>query len=142
VSSVVVGVDASDEARRALRWAIEEAGLRGVPLDAVHVVPPRDTPSYRRPLPMPSRDDVELAGLELLDEQLADLDLTGVSVSRTVRSGRTPAEVLCEIARDAELLVVGARGRGGFAGLLLGSVSHQVVAHAPCPVVVVVPPRE
>jgi nucleotide-binding universal stress UspA family protein len=139
VSFVVVGVDDSAGGRRALRWAAEEAALRGSVLEAVHVVPPKDVPSFPGTLPLPSRDDVELAGARLLEEQLADIEVPGLRVDRTVTSGRSPAGVLCERARGADLLVVGARGRGGFAGLLLGSVSQQVVAHAPCPVVVVVP---
>jgi nucleotide-binding universal stress UspA family protein len=59
-------------------------------------------------------------------------------VTRDVRSGGA-AGVLCARAQDAELVVVGARGLGGFRGLLLGSVTQQVVAHSPRPVVVVVP---
>jgi nucleotide-binding universal stress UspA family protein len=141
VSLLVVGVDDSVDGRRALRWAAEEATLRGCVLEAVHVVPPRDVPSYPGLLPLPSRDDVELAAAQLIEEQLEEVRVPGLRVERTVASGRSPAEVLCERARDADLLVVGARGRGGFAGLLLGSVSQQVVAHAPCPVVVVVPER-
>jgi nucleotide-binding universal stress UspA family protein len=139
---VVVGVDASDQSRRALRWAAEEAALRGVLLEAVHVVPPRDVPSYRRSLPMPSRDDLDLAGHRLIETQLAEAQVPDVRVNRAVVSGRSPAEALCVAAREADLLVVGARGLGGFAGLLLGSVSQQAVAHAPCPVVVVGPARD
>jgi nucleotide-binding universal stress UspA family protein len=141
MSPVVVGVDDSPDGRRALRWAAEEAALRGAVLEAVHVVPPRDVPSFPGTLPMPSRDDLELAAAQLLDEQLADVEVPDLRVERTVAAGRSTAAVLCERARSADLLVVGARGRGGFAGLRLGSVSHHVVAHAPCPVVVVVPDR-
>jgi nucleotide-binding universal stress UspA family protein len=60
----------------------------------------------------------------------------GVDVERVTGEGQA-AHVLLEQARDADLLVVGSRGRGGFTGLLLGSVSQQVAHHAPCPVVVV-----
>jgi nucleotide-binding universal stress UspA family protein len=62
--------------------------------------------------------------------------VTGVDVTQIVRQGQA-AEVLVAEAKEAELLVVGSRGRGGFAGLLLGSVSQQCAHYAPCPVVIV-----
>jgi nucleotide-binding universal stress UspA family protein len=63
-------------------------------------------------------------------------------VQQTVVEDRHPAEVLVRLSVDAELLVVGSRGRGGFSELLLGSVSHAVVLHAVCPVVVVPSARD
>jgi nucleotide-binding universal stress UspA family protein len=70
---------------------------------------------------------------------LSELEETvsGVDVQRTVVEDRRPAEALVELSTDADLLVVGSRGRGGFTELLLGSVSHAAVLHAACPVVVV-----
>lgn len=65
---------------------------------------------------------------------------TDVDVRRAVVEALAPARALVERSRDADLLVVGSRGRGGFAGLLLGSVSQQCIQHAACPVVVVPPP--
>jgi nucleotide-binding universal stress UspA family protein len=67
--------------------------------------------------------------------------VSGVEVQRTVVEDRRPAEALVELSNDADLLVVGSRGRGGFTELLLGSVSHATVLHAACPVVVVPSPR-
>jgi nucleotide-binding universal stress UspA family protein len=71
-------------------------------------------------------------------EQASAGDIEGVEVRRTIAAGN-PASVLCDAAGDADLVVGGARGMGGFKGRLVGSVSHQVVGHAPCPVVVVAP---
>ncbi|HEX6755629.1 MAG TPA: universal stress protein [Mycobacteriales bacterium] len=78
---------------------------------------------------------------QLLDAVLRELGeaLTGVEVQRAVIENRHPAEALLELSSDADLLVVGSRGHGGFSQLLLGSVSHAVVLHAACPVVVVRP---
>jgi nucleotide-binding universal stress UspA family protein len=70
-----------------------------------------------------------------VDKLLADRGLAGGEVGRTVRG--SPAPVLVEAAAGAELVVVGTRGLGGFAGLVLGSVTHHLAHHAPCTVVVV-----
>ena len=133
---VVVGVDGSEGARRALRWAAEEARLRGVALRVVHVWSYLDQageafdPTY-------GEDDAR----RLLDEALAGAgtELGGLDVER-----RTVCDLasrgLLESATDGDLLVVGARGMGGFRGLMLGSVSQQVAQHAPCPVVIVPDP--
>lgn len=91
----------------------------------------------------PSVNDREVrqAVAEMMEdvlERASDGDTHGVEARRTFVSGH-PTAVLREIAEGADLLVVGARGVGGFKGLVVGSVSHQVVGHAPCPVVVVAP---
>ena len=113
---LVVGVDSSEPARAALGWAVEEARLRSVRLTVVH--------AGDRAVPA------------TLDAALAAVDTTGVVVERRVVADR-PAPALLGAATDADLLVVGWRGRGGFRGALLGSVSTHVTDHAPCPVVVV-----
>jgi nucleotide-binding universal stress UspA family protein len=76
----------------------------------------------------------ELLGSALYEQRDA---LAGVEVQRVVIDDKHPAEALVEVSSDADLLVVGSRGRGGFKAMLLGSVSHAVVLHAACPVVVV-----
>ena len=95
--------------------------------------------------PGPRLDPAALEGgaNEELDRALEALgeDLTGIEVERRLPRGQAAATLL-EEAGDAALLVVGSRGHGGFTGLMLGSVSQQCVAHAPCPVVVVHGPRE
>lgn len=138
MARIVVGVDASEHARRAVRWAVDEARLRGVDLQLVHAVHQPDIAAMPAVVAMPTYEQLEEAGNQIVDELLAEVDTSGVTVTRDVRSGGA-AGVICSGAADAELVVVGARGLGGFRGLLLGSVTQQVVAHSPTPVVVVVP---
>jgi nucleotide-binding universal stress UspA family protein len=135
---VVVAIDGSEHARRALLWAVEEARLRSAILTVVHVVPlPFDlsAPILAR---QPTEHELRSLALELIDEMLRDLDVGDLDVERVALIGHVASQ-LCEAARGAQLLVVGSRGLGGFRGLLVGSVTHQVVAHAPCPILVVVP---
>jgi nucleotide-binding universal stress UspA family protein len=135
---VVVGIDGSEHAARALARAVEEARLRGTKLEVVHVVP--EPLMFADPVlaPPPPPQELRESGAKLIEQALAAVDLEGLEIGRTVTVGHT-AKVLCEVAKGAGLLVVGSRGYGGFRGLLVGSVTHQVVAHAPCPVLVVVP---
>ncbi|MDX1657734.1 MAG: universal stress protein [Nitriliruptorales bacterium] len=137
---LVVGVDGSDNADEALRWALDYARGRGATIRLTtawaweEVVGP---PGAR--FPVETREEAETRADHLLDEVVERVSVGEVQVERVRKLGR-PSEVLLAEADDADLLVVGSRGRGGFAGLLLGSVSQQCVTHAPCPVVVV-PPR-
>ena len=128
MGALVVGVDGSDESRRALEWALTEARTRGASVRVVHAYAEES-----------SRGE---AGL-IVNAEVANCDAAGVQVVQEVVAG-PPVRVLLEAARDADLLVVGSRGRHGFPGLLLGSVSQQVANHAACPVVIVPtqrPPR-
>ena len=138
MTRVVVGVDGSRDAASALRRAVHEARLRGADLDVVHVVAAPSVLADPVLFPPPSRQELHARGLEVIDETLAGTDVGGLEIERIAMIGHA-ARVLCDVAKGAELLVVGARGLGGFRGLLVGSVTHQVVAHAPCPVLVVVP---
>lgn len=141
MARIVVGIDASEHARRALEWAIEEARLRGASLELVHAFPTPELIGMSMVLTLPSDEELRSAADQVLDETLAAVGgAPGVETTMTVRAGGA-ASVLTEVARGADLIVVGARGLGGFRGLLLGSVTQQVVAHAPCPVVVVTPGR-
>lgn len=132
---VVVGVDGSAPSRAALRFGFEEAALRGLPLHAVYAYTP-PPPPWRAGV---HYDPAEIETAER--HQLADwvrplrAEHPGVPVEHRLVTGN-PAERLLAAARDAVLLVIGSRGRGGFTGLLLGSVSLQVVRHAVCPVAV------
>jgi nucleotide-binding universal stress UspA family protein len=143
VERIVVGTDASDGARRALQWAVEEAKARGARLEAVHAwhYPYLPVPPLMPP-PAPGADAFEVAARDELDRTVASVDASGLStpIDRAlVFEGA--ANALIEASKGADLLVVGSRGRGGFSGLLLGSVSQEVAQHAECPVVIVPSPR-
>lgn len=138
---IVVGVDGSEGSRIALRWAFEEALRRSATVCLVHVWSfPHSIAPMAIAVAVPTVEEMHKVATEILDQVLAAVDApAGVPLERRIVEGGA-AEALIEAARDAELLVVGTRGLGGFSRLLLGSVSHQCVHHAPCPVVVV-PPR-
>lgn len=140
MARIVVGVDGSEPAARALRRAVEEARLRAAKLAVVHVVPEPIIIAEPAWVPPPPRDEVRAAALEVIDEMLAGMDLEGVRIERMAIIGNVARE-LCGLAEGADLLVVGSRGLGGFRGLLVGSVTQQVVAHSPCPILVVVPEK-
>lgn len=135
---IVVGVDGSEGAVAALRFAIEEARLRGCGVRAVAAwhIPAAAVDSGLVPIPIDAGDYEQLATATLERTLERAGDAGGVAITPVVRRGQA-AEVLVEAARDADLLVVGSRGRGGFRGLLLGSVSQQCAHHARCPVVIV-----
>lgn len=142
MNAIVVGIDESAGSQRALEWALGEAKVRQLPVRLVHVSPP---PQAYYPYSMIDAEGLgeaskraEKAGSEMLESTLAKAggEPAGVKVELRARLG-APPHALIEEAQDATMLVVGSRGRGGFSGLLLGSVSQQVVHHAPCPVVVI-----
>jgi nucleotide-binding universal stress UspA family protein len=166
VAKIVVGVDASPGALRALAWAADEARLRLAPLQVVHAY---HAQALAAPLYFPSQEAlpgravaaggrapqeettetleqrtqfqeaVRRQAEDLLEGLLDEVGETveGIDVQRRVVEDQNPAEALVELSADADLLVVGSRGRGGFTRLLLGSVSHAAVLHALCPVVVI-----
>jgi nucleotide-binding universal stress UspA family protein len=137
---IVVGVDGSDSAAAALRWAAAEARLRGARLRVVHAwnIPTIAYAGSSFVPPASFEDDLGQAAKTGLGQWLdaAKADLDGVEVERHATEGHSPT-VLVEAAADAELLVVGSRGLGGFSELLLGSVSHEVAQRATCPVVII-----
>ena len=147
--TIVVGVEDSASARAALRWALDEARLRGARVRAVH--------AWRPPLEHWPEAYAAVSGLtdaelteplrRLHEDQLARVvreeveHAPDVEIEQELVVG-TATAALCERSEDADLLVVGSRGRGGFSELLLGSVSHQCAQHAPCPVVIVRGPAQ
>jgi nucleotide-binding universal stress UspA family protein len=130
---IVVGVDGSDASRDAIRWAYRQSQLTGC---ALEVIACWYVPDQYAELVV-DENDWNARAESRLDDALAALeDRDDVQITRTVTRGH-PAKVLTDASKDAELLVVGSRGHGGFVGMLLGSVSTHVSAHAHCPVVVV-----
>jgi nucleotide-binding universal stress UspA family protein len=132
---IVVGFDGSPMAQHALRWALDEGRARRAVVVATY--------AWRSPIVGYSPAPVDSTSIEaeaetILAKAIRAEDTTGLprSVGRVVLSG-SPSAVVLSTAKGAHLVVVGSRGVGGFKGLLLGSVSHQVARHAPCPVVVV-----
>ena len=142
MSVIVVGVDQSEGAKAALRFALEEAKLRQATLRVVHAWQYGyiGATGLEGSYPALGGDIKELHDVAetALDETLrAEIPATdSVEIKRRVVEGR-PAAVLIDESKGADLLVVGSRGHGGFTGLLLGSVSQQCAQHAACPVVIV-----
>jgi len=134
---IVVGVDGSPDARRALDWALSEARLRGWRCLLVHSYDYGMAASS--PFVAPAFEDISAAAQATLDHELSAARESGLPVEGKVVFGRA-AKSLIDAAHDADLLVVGSRGRGGLKGALLGSVSSTCVHHATCPVVVIPPP--
>jgi len=139
MAGIVVGVDGSEHSLDALRWAAAEAKLRGATL---RVVASFSTPlmSTGYEVAVPDSADLSAASTTMLNAALDSVRssgvLDGVDVITEVLEGHA-GEQLIRLSENADLLVVGARGHGGFLGLLMGSVTTYVVNHALCPVVVV-----
>lgn len=140
MGQIVVGVDGSAGSLAALAWAIDEAKARHATVAAVHA-----WLAYSQVSPLESMSPVFLPGE---GESIAS-DILAEAVRKVVGDGKAevaieqrvicdhPASALIDCSHDADMLVVGSRGHGGFRGLLLGSVSSQCVRHALCPVVVI-----
>ncbi|MFF9481868.1 universal stress protein [Streptomyces sp. NPDC014733] len=137
---IVVGVDGSESSRAALAWAVRQAELTHATVNAVTAweYPPLYGSLGWLEAPDELRATLELSAGQALSDTVGSVvdPRTGPRVETVVAYG-TAAAVLLDAARGADLLVVGSRGRGGFSGALLGSVSRHCTAHAPCPVVVV-----
>lgn len=140
MQQIVVGVDGSQGARRALEWAVSEAKLRDAHVVVVH--------AWLEPAAVAVGSVITAGGVEpevfedaarrTVTDLLAAVDTTGLAqgIETHVVAG-APARALIDASQGADLLVVGSRGHGGFTGLLLGSVSQQVAHHATCPVVII-----
>ena len=139
---IVVGVDQSAGAKAALRFALEEARLRQATLRAVHAwqFGYLGATGLEGWLPAAGGDlrDFRRGAEDALEQTLKEVgaDTEGLTIERRVEQGPAAA-VLVEESQGADLLVVGSRGHGGFAQLLLGSVSQQCAQHALCPVAIV-----
>jgi nucleotide-binding universal stress UspA family protein len=133
---IVVGIDGSEQSQQAMIWALDEAARVKAPVHLVHVM--EWLPGFREVVS-------EAANRRVLEraQQTADAALTEaqalrpeVATAARIETG-VQTTVLCDISKDARMLVLGSRGRGGFVGLLTGSVCETVAAHAHCPVVMV-----
>jgi nucleotide-binding universal stress UspA family protein len=133
---IVVGVDGSDPGRQALMWALDEARRRGVGCLLVHVY--EFGLAAASPYAGRAFAQIRDSAQRMLDEDVAFARESGVPVEGQLVSG-PPGTVLVEASRDAAMLVVGSHGRGGLAGMVLGSVSTNCVHHARCPLVVIRP---
>ncbi len=149
---IVVGIDGSTGSAAALHWAVEEAQLRGAEVHAVM--------AWQQPVAIGAASGLTLGmdpaiGAEFVLAAAADAEAEAEAeaASLVAKAGEAsdvlivcealegyPAKTLIRAAEGADLLVVGTRGHGGFVGALVDSVSHYVVAHATCPVVVVANP--
>ena len=134
MTKIIVGVDGSEGAATALRWAVDEATIRGV--DCVAVLAWGYLDQYPRGSFDPKYGDADaLAALDAMVTAALESEVAGRVERRTVCD--LPASALLDIAEDGDVLAVGARGLGGFRGLLLGSVSQHCLHHAKVPTVVV-----
>jgi nucleotide-binding universal stress UspA family protein len=147
VRRIVAGVDGSAQSQRALQWAVDEATAHDAEVEAVYVF--EHTPSwqmyaYGEGVPVAgqewareNREHTERIAQALVDEMVEKLrNPQPVPVSGVVVEDRRPARALVERSRGADMLVIGSRGRGGFTGLVLGSVGQQCAQHAQCALVI------
>jgi nucleotide-binding universal stress UspA family protein len=136
---IVVGIDGSEPSKAALRWAVEEARLRHARVRAVHAwwIYPMLGPGAQLAPTAPdwTAEDAAECVRTFIAETLGEQ--TGVEITPIAVRGEQASAALVDAAKDADLLVVGSRGAGGFSGLLLGSISEQCAHHAPCPIVIV-----
>lgn len=135
---IIVGVEGSGGATGALKWAIEEAKIRSAKIEVITAysttfVSNASDFNYVPIEPLDLQEQVQAMQQEIVTSVVGDED---VEIECKMVKGRA-ADVLITAGQDAEMVVVGSRGRGGFKGLLLGSVSHQIVQHCKCPVVIV-----
>ncbi|WP_422935112.1 universal stress protein [Sinomonas sp. P47F7] len=132
---VVAGVDGSPESYEALAWAVDEARLRGGEVLAVTGWEYRVVTVGMEAASLDKPAFAESAA-RILTEAVKAVHARDVQIRKLAAHG-SPAKVIIDAAKDADLVVVGSRGHGGFAGLLLGSVSAHLVHHCPCTVVVI-----
>jgi nucleotide-binding universal stress UspA family protein len=143
---ILVGVDGSDHSQRALEWAMKQAAVQRAPLTVLTVNPVPVSMWTGTPVTSeadePARDRARQLAQEAANKAAGQLTGEARPASVTVRAVTgNAAEELINASRDADLVVVSSRGAGGFARLMMGSVSSQVAHHAHCPVVIV-PPQQ
>ncbi len=140
---IVVGVDGSDHSHRALIWAMRQAAQQQVQLTVLAVRPDPVRPVtgvywgvHAYPEDAHNHEVARKAIQQIVEQAGNEISETGPRITVNVATG-DPAEELVKASRDADMVVVGSRGSGGFISLLMGSVSSKFTHHAACPVVVV-----
>ena len=138
---VIVGIDGSAHSARALEWAVKQAAVQHAAVTVITVNTVPASPWSGHPVVLAQDpavlDRMRQAAEEMTAKATSQLgEARPASVSVRAVNG-FPSQELIDASRDADLLVVGSRGAGGFARLMVGSTSDQVVHHAHCPVVVV-----
>ena len=140
---ILVGVDGSDHSRRALEWAMREAAHHNVPLTVITVHPGPVRPATQIYWDIPNLPEdshnlerIQAAVQEFTDKVANEIGETVPEITVKVIKG-DPAQELVSASHDCDLIVVGTRGTGVWAQLLLGSVSSKLTHHAACPVVIV-----
>jgi len=144
VASIVVGIDGTEASRPALKWAADEARLRGAELRVVHTWDRPyavSGPHTQTGRPAVDEEDTEhRLAEELLERELAatGVEVTGVRIEPELAEG-PPAKALIAAAQAADLLVIGSDRRGRLAEIPLGRVGRECVKHSACPIVIVHP---
>jgi nucleotide-binding universal stress UspA family protein len=140
---IVVGIDGSGHSHRALVWAMRQAVQQRAPLTVLTVRPDQVRPVtgvywgvHSYPEDTHNPEVARKAIQEMVEQARNEIGETAPRITVNVVTG-DPAEELVKASRDADMVVVGSRGSGGFASLLMGSVSSKVTHHAACPVVVI-----
>lgn len=143
IRRIVAGTDMSDGSARALGWAADEAALRGASVEAVEVWADPYGGDMSLELNMEHFRAERIVQLERAEDRLAATvgetaaRHPGLVVVPVLLQGEDPAQILCERSADADLLVVGSRGHGGFLRLTLGSVGDACAHHSKCPVAII-----
>ena len=141
---IIVGIDGSPESDAAVNWAAHDAAIRGLPLTVVHVESPAAATWSQAPVLEESPSEQQAEGRSLLAHAStiardAIADTAQVHITGELLSSATPVPTLVEQSKDAELIVVGSRGRGALSRSILGSVSAGLIRHAHCPVALIRP---
>ena len=144
MSGIIVGVDGSGHSQRALEWAMREAAVRHAPLTVLTVH--EAVRGYYSEMAVYADDPVRTEDARAAAQAETDKVLAGLDGPRpdsvTVKAVHGfPVEELVNAGKDADMIVVGSRGAGGFTRLMMGSVAAQVAQHAHCPVMIVKPPE-
>ena len=135
IERIVVGVDGSDTSQKALAWAYDEAGHHGASLVVITTWQPPSLPLYGSVAPENYGDQPRREALELLERFTSALvpKDPAVDIRTSVEEGKNPAKALIERSKEADLVVVGSRGHGGFVGISQSSGGPPILSHEECP---------